>query len=381
MSITSFEPQQRRFLHFNSGHPRIYFTSSIPLSEKDIITWTEEGFSPQYLPYDPAQSATYTRTLKSLHENLALGENYALVAYGDAATVVLRIAQKPLAKCCAVIAFYPKELPESKIKYPNAKALQVHVAGLSPGSAGARAEMYEWGLYRYEKCALGFAEPASKSYKEVEANLAYARTLACVRRGFNRHVDLEPVTQGLWDAKYMDDVPERASMSIVRGMSQNSPHITIFPTLEGGVGRKKLEEFYREFFVPSLVEDFDIRLVSRTVGVNRVVDEMVVSFTHDDEVDWILPGVPPTDKFVQVPMVSVVAVVGGKLVSEHMYWDQASVLMQVGLLDPKLVPTALKSKGLKELPVTGAEAAKQLVEPQQRRYNKLLKEHGLMDGL
>jgi len=147
------------------------------------------------------------------------------------------------------------------------------------------------------------------------------------------------------------------------------------------VGRKKLAEFYGEFFVPSLVDEFSIRLVSRTMGVNRIVDEMVVSFTHSDEVDWVLPGVPPTNKRVEIPMVSIVAVRGDKLVSEHMYWDQASVLVQVGLLDPRMVPKKLKNDGLKAMPVVGAEAAKQLVEPQQNRYNKLLQMHGLMDGL
>jgi hypothetical protein len=117
------------------------------------------------------------------------------------------------------------------------------------------------------------------------------------------------------------------------------------------------------------------------MGVDRVVDEMVVSFTHSDEVDWILPGVQPTDKFVEIAMVSIVAIRGGKLVSEHMYWDQASVLMQVGLLDPKMVPKQFKNKGLKRLPVAGAEAAKVLVEPRQDRYNKLLQEHGLFNGI
>ena len=205
--------------------------------------------------------------------------------------------------------------------------------------------------------------------------------MTCVRKGFNKTVDLESIVQTVWNAKYKDENPERASMDVVLKMTQNSPHVTTFPTLEGAIGRKRLEEFYREFFVPSLVEDFQIRLVSRTIGADRVVDEMVVSFTHSDEIDWILPGVAPTDKFVEIPMVSIVAVRGGKLASEHMYWDQASVLMQVGLLDPKIVPKRLKSKGLKRLPVVGAEAAKQLIEPQQQRYNKLLQEHGLTNGL
>jgi carboxymethylenebutenolidase len=379
MSITSFDQNGSGFLKFNSGTPRIWITNVSSPSEKTLLAWKEEGFDARYLPYDPANGPAYIRTLKHLNEDLGLGEHYALIAYGDAASVVLKTAMKPLAKCCAIIAFYPPLLPSPKTMYPNANQLQVHVAGLS--QASPRPEMCDWKLYRYEHCATGFADASSKSYSEVEANLSWSRALACVRKGFNKNVDLEPIVQNVWNAKYLDDDPERASMSVVKNMTQNSAHVTILPTLEGGIGRKKIEEFYREFFVPSLVEDFKIRLISRTTGVDRVVDEMVVSFTHSDEVDWILPGVPPTDKFVEIPMVSIVAVRGGKLVSEHMYWDQASVLMQVGLLDPQAIPKKLKSQGLKRLPVTGAEAAKQLIEPRQERYNKLLQEHSLMEGL
>jgi carboxymethylenebutenolidase len=379
MSITSFDQNGSGFLKFNSGTPRIWITATSEPSERTLLNWKEEGFDARYLPYDPANGPAYIRTLKHLNEELGLGEHFALIAYGDAASVVLKTAMKPLAKCCAIIAFYPSLLPSPKTMYPAASQMQVHVAGLS--QASPRPDMCEWKLYQYRQCATGFADPSSKTYSEIEANLSWSRALACVRKGFNRNVDLEPIVQDVWNAKYEDDVPERASMSVVTRMTQNSPHVSILPTLEGGIGRKKLEEFYREFFVPSLVEDFKIRLVSRTMGVDKVVDEMVVSFTHSDEVDWILPGVPPTDKFVEIPMVSVVTVRGGKLVSEHMYWDQASVLMQVGLLDPKMVPKAFKNKGLRRLPVTGVDAARQLVEPRQERYNKLLKEHGLMDGL
>lgn len=379
MSITSFDQNGSGFLKFNSGTPRVWITGASEPSERTLLNWKEEGFDARYLPYDSQNGPAYIRALKHLNEDLNIGEHYALIAYGDAASVVLRTAMKPLPKCCAIIAFYPPLLPSPKTMYPASHQLQVHVAGLSQSSP--RPDMCEWKLYQYKQCATGFADQSSQAYSAVEADLSWSRALACVRKGFNRNVDLEPVVQYVWNAKYEDDVPERASMSIVTNMTQNSPHVSILPTLEGGIGRKKLEEFYREFFVPSLVEDFKIRLVSRTMGVERVVDEMVVSFTHSDEIDWILPGVQPTDKFVEIPMVSIVAVRGGKLVSEHMYWDQASVLVQVGLLDPKVVPKQFKSKGLKRLPVAGAEAAKQLVEPRQERYNKLLQEHGLMNGL
>ncbi|KAL6702991.1 hypothetical protein ACN47E_010346 [Coniothyrium glycines] len=378
MSITTFDQNGGGFLKFNTGPPRIYLTSADAVSERTLLNWKEEGFDARVLHYDPSNSTGYIRSLKTLNESLNLGESYAIVAYGDAANVVLKIAQKPLAKCCAIIAFYPPILPNPKTMYPNSHQLQIHVAGLS--QASPRPDLCEWKLYRYEQCGKGFADPSSEAYSEVEANLSWSRALACVRKGFSKHVDLEPIVQSHWNARYEDDEPERASMSVVKNMTQNSPHLTILPTLEGGVGRRKVEEFYREFFVPSLVEDFEIRLISRTLGVDRVVDEMIVSFTHSDEVDWILPGVQATNKFVELPMVSIVAIRGGKLVSEHMYWDQASVLAQIGLLNPDSVPRDFKNKGLERLPVAGAEAAKQLIHPQQQDYNKLLQVHGLLDG-
>ncbi|KAL5120899.1 hypothetical protein ACEQ8H_001086 [Pleosporales sp. CAS-2024a] len=379
MSITSFDHNGSGFLKFNSATPRVWITGASEPSEKTLLNWKEEGFDARHLPYDAAHGPEYVQSLKQLHKDLNIGEYYALIAYGDAASVVLKTAIKPMAKCCAIIAFYPPWLPSPKTMYPASHQLQVHVAALS--QASPPAELCEWKLYQYKQCAIGFADPSSKTYSEIEANLSWSRALACVRKGFNRNLDLEPVVQNVWNAKYEDEVPERASMSIVTHMTPNSPHVSIMPTLQGGLGRKNLEEFYREFFVPSLVQDFNIRLVSRTLGVDKVVDEMVVSFTHSDEIDWILPGLQPTDQFVEIPMVSIMVIRGGKLVSEHLYWDQASVLMQIGLLNPNLVPKQFRNKGLNKLPVVGAEAAKQLIEPRQERYNKLLQEHGLLDGL
>ncbi|KAF1949263.1 hypothetical protein CC80DRAFT_484611 [Byssothecium circinans] len=380
MSTTAPSHTGPGFLAFNSRPPRIWLTApSVDAPERALLDWRDEGYDITHLPYNPNDHANYLRTLKTLHNDLNLGESYAIVCYGSAATAVLKVAMKPMAKCCAIVAFYPTVLPSPKTKFPSLLQVQIHAAGKSQTSPPS--DMCDWKLYRYEHCSTGFADPSAISYSAVEANLASSRALACVRSAMKREVDLEPVAQAAWNAKYEETAPERASMALVKSTTQNSPHLTILPTLEGGVGRRKLEEFYREFFVPSLVEDFKIRLISRTIGVDRVVDEMVVSFTHSDDIDWILPGVAPTGKFVEIAMVSIVAVRGGKLVSEHMYWDQASVLLQVGLLDPTMVPKKWKSEGLKRLPVAGAEAAKQLVEPRQERYNTLLREHGLLDDL
>lgn len=367
------------FLSFNAHAPRLYITSaSAHAPESTLLAWQAEGFETKHIPFYPAQQQEFSNTLKNLHENLKLGETFAILAYGDAATAVLRTALKPVPRCTAIIAFYPGILPGAGHKFPSQLRVQIHVGG---DQSAPRPEMCAWELYRYSNCKAGFAEPGRQSYQHVEAELGFSRALSGVRKSFKQDVDIESVVEAVWNAKYEEDVPERGSMAVVQNMSQNSAHVSIVPTLEGGVGRKKLEEFYREFFIPSLVEDFGTRLLSRTVGVDRVVDEMIVSFTHSDEVDWMLPGVPATNKRVEVAVVSIVAVRGGKLVSEHMYWDQASVLVQVGLLDPKVVPKNMKSQGLKKLPVVGAEGARQLVDVKQERYNDLLREHGLLEGM
>jgi carboxymethylenebutenolidase len=108
-----------------------------------------------------------------------------------------------------------------------------------------------------------------------------------------------------------------------------------FPTMTGGAGQRDLARFYAHHFILTCPADINLVPVSRTIGPNRLVDETVVSFTHDVEIDWMLPCVPPTGRHVEIPVVAIVNFRGGKLYHEHIYWDQASVLVQIGLLDPK----------------------------------------------
>lgn len=149
------------------------------------------------------------------------------------------------------------------------------------------------------------------------------------------------------------------------------PYVNHVPTATGGIGRGDLMRFYRDFFLPNIPSSMNIRLISRTAGVDRVVDEMVVSFRHTQEMPWILPDVPPTNKAVQVAMVSVVCIRGGKLVHEKVYWDQASVLVQIGLLDPNVVPKHMKQKGLEQLPIID-DNAKKVLDEEDIPSNELL---------
>ena len=114
-------------------------------------------------------------------------------------------------------------------------------------------------------------------------------------------------------------------------------YVNHIPVMTGGHGKAALRAFYSRDFIPTMPPDTTLTPISRTVGDDQLVDEMIFSFTHTREVPWMLPGVPPTNRKVEIPLVAIVKFRDGKLAHEHIYWDQASVLKQIGLLtDPKL---------------------------------------------
>jgi carboxymethylenebutenolidase len=117
-------------------------------------------------------------------------------------------------------------------------------------------------------------------------------------------------------------------------------YVNHVPVMTGGVGHDELRNFYSQRFIPQMPPDTAMTPVSRTVGVDRVVDEMVFEFTHTIKMDWMLPGVEPTGKHVRVALVVIVHFRDGKLAHEHIYWDQASVLAQLGLIDAGKLPVA-----------------------------------------
>lgn len=145
------------------------------------------------------------------------------------------------------------------------------------------------------------------------------------------------------------------------------PYVNHVPTMTGGIGYRDLLHFYRDYFVPGNPPSLKMKLISRTIGTDRVVDEMILSFRHTQEVPWILPGVAPTNKFVEVALVAIVCIRGGKLYHEHIYWDQATVLVQIGLLDPNL-----SGKGFKRLPVVDGAGARKVADESSEPSNELI---------
>jgi carboxymethylenebutenolidase len=169
----------------------------------------------------------------------------------------------------------------------------------------------------------------------------------------NRKAGLTPVRQllsDLWDEHVRDEFATKDAAATVDTMVPDA-YVNHVPVLTGGVGRDQLKEFYSKHFIPNMPPDTEVVPISRTIGSERLVDEMIVRFTHSIEMDWMLPGIAPTGKRVECATVAIVQFRDGKLFNEHIYWDQASVLVQLGLLEPST------------LPIAGVETARKVADP------------------
>jgi carboxymethylenebutenolidase len=160
----------------------------------------------------------------------------------------------------------------------------------------------------------------------------------------------KPDLARLWEEHTTHEFSTRSAESTLDTMVDDA-YVNHVPVMTGGCGKSALLAFYSRDFIRCMPPDTKLTPVSRTIGEDQLVDEMIFSFTHTQEMPWMLPGVPPTHRRVEVPLVAIVGFRDGKLASERIYWDQASVLKQIGLLtDPRL-------------PVCGVETARKVVDP------------------
>jgi carboxymethylenebutenolidase len=153
-----------------------------------------------------------------------------------------------------------------------------------------------------------------------------------------------PSLDDLWNEHTAHEFSTRDTEATLATMVDDA-YVNHIPVMTGGYGKDALRAFYSTDFIPRMPPDTSLTPISRTVGVDQLVDEMIFSFTHTEEMPWMLPGVAPTGRKVEIPLVAIVRFQDGKLAHEHIYWDQASVLKQIGLLTDE------------SLPVFGAETA------------------------
>ena len=207
-------------------------------------------------------------------------------------------------------------------------------------------------IHDYPERDHAFGRTGGEHYHRTDAELANLRTLEF----FVKHLaggglaSAQKTLSEKWDDHVKFEFATRDTEDTLKTMVADA-YVNHVPVLTGGVGQDQLREFYSKRFIPQMPPDTGMTPVSRTIGVDQIVDEMVFEFTHTSKMDWMLPGVEPTGKHVRVALVVIVHFRDGKLAHEHIYWDQASVLAQLGLIDSS------------KLPVAGVESAEKVLNP------------------
>ncbi|POA80775.1 dienelactone hydrolase family protein [Pseudomonas sp. DP16D-R1] len=224
--------------------------------------------------------------------------------------------------------------------------------GYCDASARARISQHLAGndkaeVYVYPGVDHAFARAGSSHYNKPASLMAHERSIAALKREIGPHFDLS----ALWEEHIRHEFDTRDVPATMATMVAE-PYVNHIPTMTGGVGAKELSRFYQHHFVHGNPPDMKLIPISRTIGALQIVDEFIMCFTHSTEIDWMLPNVAPTGKYVEIPMLGVIKFRGDKLYHEHIYWDQASVLVQIGLLNPE------------GLPVAGVETARKLLDEQ-----------------
>ncbi|RII06079.1 dienelactone hydrolase [Alternaria sp. MG1] len=403
-----FLADRNGWLSFRSSTPVLYITAED--TEFDIETmkaWRDEGFIVEYIPFGKG-GKQYVQTLHKLGDKMGIGERYAIVAFGDAAAVCLDVFSEPktaTSKLCSLIAYYPTSIPDTRHRFTSSFRVLVHLAEgtsgndntigvtrrpevlgiqgkrktvqkrVTPGiGAGGLQDKILYPCFTYEGVDAGFAEHDLDEYDAVADALAWSRSLSTVRRGFSAEVDLERVLEENEEQKYRGKSVDKLLETYTK---KPTPYTNFTPTMTGGSGLPDLKRFYRDYFLKTSPPSMHMRLISRTVGVDQIVDELYIQFKHTCQMPWILPGVEPTNQKVEIVVVSIVGFRAGKIWSERVYWDQASVLFQVGLLDPEEVPKDFKKTddedgGLEMLPVSGSEAARKVMDVESEEFNDMI---------
>ncbi|KAL2853413.1 hypothetical protein BJY01DRAFT_244032 [Aspergillus pseudoustus] len=406
---------------------RLYVISNTPtLDNASLGRFEAEGLAVEYLHFpdddEHGHPERARRDLETLvHEredDLEPGERYAIVAYKRPAYLLLSshhlpTSTNPFPRLCAFVAMYPEppksasqdvpvppRLPPSTTAASTAVSaayetvpilpIQIHLAGTQNQRLALwddTNKRHRCHLYFYPESEPGFAgDVSSPVYDKISSRLAWSRALNCIKRGFGwpggggdwGAPEPEIVWEGYWRNIY-DSATQQFStpaaapdmLSLMVGGGAGDPHfddrtcVNCVPSGVGGSSPTGIVDFYSKQFLPAGPPSQQIRLLSRTSGPDRVVDELLLTFEHTEEIPWLLPNVPPTGRSVRIPVVMTASFLEGKIARHNIYWDQASVLVQIGLLDPGLIPSGFRAIGpdragkdtVERLPVVGDGAA------------------------
>ncbi|KAH7025543.1 carboxymethylenebutenolidase [Macrophomina phaseolina] len=347
----------------------------LPLGHSDktldpppLLKWAEEGFAVAQITLANAFGQDLQRAIEALDSSNECSPKgkYGLITYAP----ILQSGESIFGASTSIAAIV--NYSAVPIAAANAaKPILWHAAGANISSANPGIAT----THVYPEASENFVIPAHENYRSASAAVSHTRTLTF----------LKPLTEGpyfdleaIWNEHCLYEFGERA-VEKTMGTMVEEPYVNHIPTITGGIGRERLTNFYRNHFIHSNPPDTSLELVSRTVGVDRVIDEFVFKCTHDRVVDWLVPGIPPTGKPLEVPFTSIVNIRGDRLFHEHIAWDQATLLRQLGLL-PEYLPFPYPVNGKSpapgkkfeyRVPVAGVETARKLVDENSVQSNEM----------
>ncbi|KAF8846302.1 NTF2-like protein [Paxillus ammoniavirescens] len=364
--------------------------------------FSQEGYQVVHLTYPLPQSTSFRDVLKDAGKEITancLEANWGLVTYGlatqDAGEIITQLALA-IADLKVCVHFCPnadtsrgflikdsgaRHLPVTFHLASSQEALHASLLPLEdlanlgyalPTHSHPPVKVYTYPFVTHSP-PFPFAADAPvrvkvgesstvDAYTRSAVNLSLTRTLEALKRYLGPHFNFEK----LWDMHTYYEFVERHAPKTMSTMVE-TPYVNHVPTMTGGVGSRDLARFYKYHFTTVTPTEFEIITLSRTIGSDRIVDEMIFKCVHTSEIDYFLHGVPPTGKPLEIAMVGIIAFRGDKLFFE--YWDQASLLVQLGLLNPT------------HLPIAGVEVAKKVIDPFGQPSNTLLKRWDESEGL
>lgn len=335
---------------------------SPPLDPEPVQKWAEEGFAVAAVTPDSSEWSFELPLKRSTNALLGLKDldardRFAVIVYDSkiAPSVIAAVSAEPRIVALVIYGFIPS-------------AESTSIPSLAHLPAETEPEVSSSSITHVYPCpSPHFILPQVAEYDPGSAAVAHSRSLVFLRKWLGGPIfNLEAI----WDEHTYFEFAER-SVAKTMGTMVAEPYVNHVPTMTGGVGRESLTAFYRDHFIFANPPDLDMKTVSRTVGPDRVVDEFIFSFTHDRPVDWLLPGVPPTGRKLIIPMLAVVNIRGDRLYNEHIWWDQATVLRQAGILPTHLpYPTPEGNRSLR-LPVAGPECAAMLADEANGTSNSM----------
>ncbi|KAM0298067.1 hypothetical protein ACHAPM_008763 [Fusarium culmorum] len=322
-----------------------------------LIKWAEEGYTVVQIDASAFEDGNNKDVLREALETMQQCDKYdegkiGLVAYSSSLwnTIAPNLSDVPDVAAAVV---YTNANDLSKLSSTKIPLLR-HIVGPT-GKSNPGTEYY------YPKAqSFAFATPFHQHFDYNMESVSHTRNLQFLKpKVGGPYFDLEYIWEEHTHYEFADRSVEHTMSTMVQ-----EPYVNHIPTLTGGIGRDKLSDFYRHNFIFNNSADSELDLISRTIGIDRVVDEFLFKFTHNQEIPWMLPGVPPTNIKAEVPFTAVVNIRGDRLYHEHISWDQGTLLRQLGLLPEYLpFPYALPDGKTSEsgfeyrLPVAGKETA------------------------